>query len=129
MDILPVRERRRFPRIDKCIFIFCQLTQKENINTIKGFTDNISAGGLMFEADRSIPCTKHFILEIYQPQGESQDEIISLAALAKVKWVKPIDTVVRLEGSNKFQIGIEFINVDDKIRQIIANYVQRELNA
>lgn len=129
MDILPVRERRRFPRIDKRIFILCQSGEKPDTNIIKGFTKDISAGGLMFESDRPIPCAKHFILEIYHPQREPGDEIISLAALAKVKWVKRIDTAVRLEGSNKFQIGIEFINAGDKTRQIIANYVQRGLNA
>lgn len=103
--------------------------QEENTNTIKGFTDNISAGGLMFETDRSMSRTKDFILEIYQPQRESQNDIISIATLAKVKWVKRIDTADRLEGANKFKIGMEFIKLNNRTRKIIANYVKIKLNA
>ena len=88
METTRLEERRRFSRLNQDIFILCQSMEEENKNIIKGFTNNISAGGLMFESDRYMLCTKCFVLELYQPQGESQNEIISISTLARVKWVK-----------------------------------------
>lgn len=124
MEVVYSKEKRRFKRIEESIFILLQFRERKGLTLIKGFANNISAGGLMFETDRSMPCVKHFILEIYQPQGESQDEIISITTLAKVKWAKRIDTADRFDGSNKFKIGMEFIKIDDKARKMIADYVQ-----
>lgn len=124
VNVVCSKEKRRFKRIEESIFILLQFGEREGLTLIKGFANNISAGGLMFETDRPIPCVKHFILEIYQPQGESQDEIISITTLAEVKWVKQIDTADRFDGSNKFKIGMEFIKIDDKARKTIADYVQ-----
>lgn len=127
--MLRLKERRSFPRLNGRIFILRQLMEEKNINILKGFTNNISAGGLMFEAERPINCAERFILEIYQPQGESQDKIISVTVLANVKWIKEIHTSNEYEGLNKFKIGMEFINIDDKTRKIIAGYVRTNLSA
>ncbi len=98
------------------------------MNIIKRFTKNISAGGLMFESDGPLPRQDIFILDIYQPSIQSGQEFISITALAKVKWVTPIDFTKEYEGIDKFKVGMEFLKLDDRDRSTIAKYAQTKLN-
>lgn len=127
MDIAYPKERRRFPRLNEYIFILCQFMEKEKMNIIKGFTANISAGGLMFETDRFISADCVFILEIYQPLGRSRREISAISTSAKVKWIMQIDNAEKYEGSNRYRIGVKFIDINDGDRKAITEYVQDNL--
>ena len=125
-------ERRRFPRLNDRIIIHYRYTEKKNAdmgNAIKGFSKNISAGGLMFESDRSIPAQAIFNLEIYQPLRNSNEQIISIPALAKVKWKVRIDNTNEDKGSNKYRIGAEFLEIDAGERNAIAKYVKGKISA
>lgn len=126
---MDIKERRISPRLNERIFILCQSKEKPGMNIIKGFTKNISAGGLMFESDGSLSRQDTFILEIYQPSIQSGQEFISMTTLAKVKWVTPIDLTKEYEGIDKFKVGMEFLKLDDRDRNTIAKYVQAKLNA
>ena len=129
MNGVDIKERRKFPRLNERIFILCQSKEKPGMNTIKGFTKNISAGGLMFETDRPISKQDVFILEIYQPLRQSGQESISITTLAKAKWVTPINSIEKYEGIDRFKMGMEFVKLDDKDRKAIAKCVQAKLNA
>lgn len=98
------------------------------MNIIKGFTKNISAGGLMFESDGPLSRQDTFILEIYQPSIQSGQEFISITTLAKVRWAAPVDLTKEYEAIDKFKVGMEFLKFDDRDRNIIAKYVQAKLN-
>ena len=128
MDIAHLKERRRFSRLNERIFIFCRFMEEEDVDIIKGFANNVSAGGLMFEIERSIPPQTIFSLEIYQPLIQSKEEFISISASAKVKWATQIDSADKYGNSNKYRIGVEFVEIDDGERKTIAEYVQSELN-
>lgn len=126
-----LEEKRRFPRLNNRILIHYQLIEKKEADMgdiIKGFTKNISAGGLMFETDKPIPMQSVLNLEVYQPLTQSGEQIISIFTLAKVKHAMRIDDADRYEGSNKYRIGMEFVEIDDIEKKIIANYVKAGLN-
>lgn len=125
---MDIKEGRRFPRLNERIFILCQSKEKPGMNVVKGFTENISSGGLMFESGEPLPRQDTFILEICQPIQTGQ-EFISISALAKIKWVTPMDSAQEREGRNKFKVGMEFLKLDDRDRNTIAKYVQAKLNA
>ena len=125
---MDIKEGRRFPRLNERIFILCRSKEKPSMNIIKRFTKNISAGGLMFESDGPLPRQDIFILDIYQPSIQSGQEFISITALAKVKWVTPIDFTKEYEGIDKFKVGMEFLKLDDRDRSTIAKYAQTKLN-
>ena len=122
-----IKEKRRFPRLNDRILIFSKTA--ESLEPVRDITKNISSSGLMFEPCRSISPQTIFDLEIYQPLRESKREFISISILAKVKWVTQINIPDKYEGSNKYRIGVEFIEIDDRERKWIAGYVQDKLNA
>ena len=126
---MDIKERRISPRLNERIFILCQSKEKPGMNIIKGFTKNISAGGLMFESDGPLPRQDIFILEIYQPSIQSGQEFISITTLAKARWVTPIDLTKEYEGIDKFKVGMEFLKFNGRDRNTIAKYVQAKLNA
>lgn len=128
MAITRIEERRRFRRLNDRIFILCQFMKNENVDIVKGFSNDISAGGLCFETDRVISPRAIFSLEIYQPLRQSKEELVTVFALAKVKWVRQTDIAGKYEGSNKYKIGVEFVEVDNRERKAIAKYVQEKLN-
>lgn len=128
MTITRIEERRRFERLNDRIFILCQFVKKKDVDIIKGFSNDVSAGGLCFETDRFISPQAIFSLEIYQPLRRSKEELINVSALAKVKWVRQTDIAGKYEGSNKYKIGVEFVKIDNRERKAIAEYVQDKLN-
>ncbi|MBI4684546.1 MAG: PilZ domain-containing protein [Nitrospirae bacterium] len=129
MVIAPIEERRRFSRLNNRIFILCRFRKKKNVDIIKGFTNDISPGGLMFETDRLIPPQGVLNLEIYQPLSQFSRGIISIPILAKVKWVTEMNIADKYKGSNKYRIGVEFAKIDARERKVIAEYVQDKLSA
>ncbi len=124
-----LKERRRFPRLNEGVFFLYQFMEKKDMDIMKGFTNNISTGGLMFETDRPISAEDLFILEIYQPLRQFKEEIISISTAVKVRWVTQIDRSDKYEGSNKYRIGVEFVEIDKEERKTIAKYMQNKLNA
>lgn len=128
MPIPLMKELRTFSRLNDRIFILCRFRKKKDVDIIKGFTNDISAGGLMFETDRLIPPKDVLNLEIYQPLSQFTREIISIPILAKVKWVTEMNIADKYEGSNKYRMGVEFIKIDDRERKVIAEYVQDKLS-
>lgn len=122
-----IEDRRRFRRLNDRIFILCQFMKKKDVDVIKGFSNDISAGGLCFETDRFISPQAVFSLEIYQPLRHSREELTTVFALAKVKWVTQTDIAGKYEGSNKYRVGVEFVEIGERERNVMAGYVQDKL--
>ncbi len=120
-------EKRRFARLKEKIFIFGNLRLSPT-KEFRAFTQNISASGLMFEAERDILNQQELELEIYQPMDCDKRVIFSIPVLAKVKWTKKIEKDNFEKGENKYRVGIEFSEIKEKDRKIICNYVERGLS-
>ena len=120
-------EKRRFPRLKDNIFIFGNL-RSGPIEECKAFAKDISAGGLMFETEREIPKASELKLEIYQPLHRDKRMIFSLPVTAKVIWTKKIEKDSFTDGENRCRIGIEFSELKEEDRKMIAKYVEVSLS-
>mgnify|MGYP001609091314 CR=1 FL=1 len=117
-------ERREFPRLDENIFLLYHLRSDVSGEYNKGFATNISGGGLMFEAESNILPGSKLRLEIYQPLKHSKTVILAIPSLAKVVWARNIEKENFEQGENKYQIGIEFLKIQEQDREKIIKYVE-----
>lgn len=122
MESVHDMEKRKFPRLKENIFILASY-RAEQENSFKAFTRDISAGGLMFEIERHIPTGSELELEIYQPVNRFKTVIFSVHAVAKAAWSKRIEKDAFEEGENRYQVGVEFLEIKDEDRQRILNFV------
>ncbi len=118
-------ERRKFPRLNETAFVLYRLKSDASDEFNKAFTENISGGGLMFEMENHMPLGAKLELEMYQPIKRSKTMIFSIATLAEIIWIKDIEKNNFEKGENKYQIGVEFLKIDEKERQKIVKYVKR----
>ena len=90
----------------------------------KAFTKNIGAGGLMFETERNIIEKDNKLeMEIYQPLKSDKTIVYSMSVLANVIWTKKIEKENFENGENKYQVGVEFLEIREQDRQRIIKYV------
>lgn len=120
----PDLEGRKYTRFKDKVFIFGSL-KSSPIEEIKAIAENISAGGLMFEIEREIRERSELELEIYQPMDRDKRVIFSIPALAMVKWSQKIEKNDFEQGENKYRVGIEFLEIEEGGRKIIAGYVEK----
>ncbi len=118
-------ERRRFPRLQDNMFVFGTL-RSNPCGEFKAFTKDISAEGLMFEAERDIPKESKLELEIYQPTGRCNDMFFSISVLVKVIWVNKIEKDNFEEGENRFRIGVKFLEIEKEDRKRISRYIEEK---
>lgn len=120
-------ERRKFSRLKDNIFIFGCLRADPIEEEIKAFTNDVSAGGLMFEAERDILKDSELELQIYQPLDRDKRMIFSIPVMAKVIWTRKIEKDNLEEGETKYRVGIEFLEIKEKDREMIERYVEVNL--
>lgn len=120
-------ERRKYPRLKDNVFIFGNLTSNPT-GEFKAFTRDISAGGLMFETEKDIPQDMRLDLEIYQPRDRRKSMIFSIPVLTKIVWKRKIEKDNFEQGENKYRVGIEFSEIKEEDRKIIAKYVERKIS-
>lgn len=125
-QIFRERERRKFPRFKDSIFILGKLRSSPT-EEFKAFTQDISAGGLMFENERNISEEEQLELEIYQPMNCGKKKILSIPVLSKVIWIRQIEKDNFEKGENKYKIGIEFSEIKEEDRERIAKYVEERV--
>lgn len=120
-------ERRKFPRLKDDIFVFCR-SEPTYSDEFKAITCDISGGGLMFETERDITPGSKLELEIYQPTKCSKSMICSVPVLGKVIWMKRIEKASFEKGENKYNLGVEFIEIEKEDREKIANYIEERVS-
>ncbi len=119
------QERRKFQRIENPFFISYRLEGDHSFGVSKAIGENISGGGLMFEKENSFHAGTVLYLEIYLQSNPTEDTIYSTPAKTKVVWVNGKENVSKELGSNKYQIGLEFIEIKTEDRERIIEYVER----
>lgn len=118
-DVIPETERRKYPRLKDNIFISYRLKSK----IFKAISQDISGGGLMFEADRKIPLGADLELEIYQPANSFKTLIFVIPVLVKVTWRKKIKYGFLEMGENEYKVGVSFSRMSEDNRKRIIKYV------
>lgn len=115
-------EKRKYRRLQNNIFISGNLRSTPS-GEFKAFTKDISAGGLMFETDRSIPQDEILDIELYQPVDCLKSVIFSISAKVKVIWAGKIKES-SFEGENKYKVGLQFSEIKEEDRQKIVKFVE-----
>ncbi len=121
-DKFPDLERRKIPRLRDNIFI-CGCASSNPIEEFKAITNDISAGGLMFELERDITPESKLELEIYQPGNRDKIIFFSIHCLARVAWIKRLERENLEQGENKYRMGIEFLEIKQEDRQRVAKFI------
>ena len=79
----------------------------------------------MFEKENSFHAGTVLYLEIYLQSNPTEDTIYSTPNKAKVIWVNRKENASKELGSNKYQIGLEFIEMKTEDRERIIEYAER----
>jgi len=119
------QERRKFERLENPFFIFYRLKGDHSFGASKAIGENISGGGLMFEKENPVHAGTILYLEIYLQSKPIEDTIYSTPAKAKVVWINRKENASKELGSNKYQTGLEFIEIKTEDRERIIEYVER----
>ena len=80
----------------------------------------------MFDTEESIVEEGEGLeMEIYQPLKHDKTMVYSMSVLANVIWTKKIEKENFENGENKYQVGVEFLEIREQDRQRIIKYVNR----
>ena len=107
------QEKRRFLRLDAYCKVGFQVVEG---NSSTSFSKNISAGGLLFEADNFIALNTMIEITIQIPD---------------IDWIiTSVGRVIRVEQlpNGKFDLGIFFTEIDPEDQNTILRYIQNKVN-
>lgn len=105
------KERRMHPRIP----VIMQVSFKKNGRTNRSYTMNFSKGGMFLAADKPADRGEHMRLSFNIP-GIPRP----LNLLGEVKWSRKKSNANSTSG-----IGLEFIELNETYKQLIADFVDR----
>ena len=108
------KEKRKFSRLNLSVLVDYKIVHKDSSES--GNTKNISAGGICLIVYEDIEIGSQLKLNIYLPEQD-----FPLLAEGRVVWKD--DFIVGDDNRIRFEVGIEFIKIDERDRQVIANYV------
>ena len=109
------KERRKYPRI-QATFVEYSVIGEVASKEISSFTEDVSAGGICILSCEKIETDSLLSLKIYLPDGGGPIE-----AKGKVAWAG-VSTFLSMEGRKHYDLGIEFIQIDEKDRLRIYKY-------
>ena len=118
-------EKRKQNRLADSIFLSYRV-DKKLLDEFRAVTQNISAGGLMFEAEKNFYSAQILKLEIYQPVNPFKTLIYVIPAMARVVWAEKIRQGFFELGENRYRIGVEFIKISPQDREMIMRYAQEK---
>ena len=106
------KEQRKFVRIQAHHLLKYKVVGSEEIPRAISFARNISAGGVLFYADKKIPPGKLVELDINLPEHPT------------IKVVAKVVRVVPLKKIGGFEMGAEFINIDEEDRKFMDEKIK-----
>ena len=99
-------ERRAYPRLDETLRV--RITPLDEERPVETETRNLGAGGIAFLHDRPIEITKMIRGDL--ELGE--DKISFVGHVARVEEI----------GRGKFEIGLQFMEIDEKAQDLLLEY-------
>ena len=103
-------EKRNFVRIESDFVVWYQTIDEDDVSFGKPKSKNVSAGGIRLEMEDTEKVGSNLRIKFKIPQYPKEIE-----AKGKVVWVKRIET-------NKFEIGIEFSNINREDMEAINKF-------
>jgi len=127
------KERRKYVRINARHIIKCEIysiPRSPAENLVSAHSKNLSAGGMLFESGRSFDSGEILRLELdipgwekYKAQFYKPDQTIvskSLLVIGKVAHVAAL-------ADGRFDVGVDFIGLDDGHRWALAKYINTQI--
>lgn len=105
-------ERRRFPRINLKTPVCWQMRGVSEINN--SVNGDIGLGGIGFTDDKFIAANAYINLQLNM-------------ASRLINMTGRIANVCFLPYSDKYRLGIEFIEVDQKEKKLLADYINEQM--
>ena len=111
--MLTKKENRKFHRLNAYHLVKYKLTSQGEWQTATASVGDISAGGFCLRTEKAIPKDSILLVRINFPGLSSP-----ISSSAKVIWVKKIGK------ANRFEIGLEFLEIEDLLRQEIIRHIE-----
>jgi len=107
------KERRKFIRLKAHHLLKYRVVDSEEVPRLLSFARNVSAGGVLFYADKEISPGSLVELEISFPEHPKP-----IKAVARVIRTVPLETI------GGFEMGAEFINIDEADRKFVDEKIK-----
>jgi uncharacterized protein (TIGR02266 family) len=112
-----VQERRKYVRLTADVEVRYDVLDTKSHEAMQAVTRNISAGGICLIINEQLPIGTVLQLDIYLPQNQPV-----IKAKGKIVWISAFRMANEKE---RYDAGIEFIEIDEEQRKIIDKYVLR----
>ncbi|MDD5634089.1 MAG: PilZ domain-containing protein [Candidatus Omnitrophica bacterium] len=114
--------QRKFPRASyKCRIRVLRATKEEEVLT---YTENIGAGGVCVELEKPLQLFEEVSLDIFL-----SDEKPPISCKGKIVWVVKNRPMGKQGKTLKYDTGVEFIDMPEKERKLIAQIVKDILSS
>ncbi len=112
-------ERRGYRRVAcKARISYSIIAQKQTSTSKKSTTVNISPSGVMFPIGHHITPNTRLDIELFLSPGSFfYTSAVKVRAIGEVRWAS------RVNGTKRYNLGIQFTQIKDEHRERIANYI------
>lgn len=110
-------EKRKFPRIRASVVEYCPIGNVESKQL--SFTEDLGAGGMRIFCSQDFKIDTLLLLKIYLPLEKEPIE-----AKARVIWSRQSHFLDKNTEEKNYDVGVEFIEIDEEDRQSIFEYTQ-----
>lgn len=113
-------ERRKFPRLNFRIDFKYNILNKTRFKDETAETKNISAGGIAIILLNKVEIGDKLNLKFYLPETN-----IAIKTTGKVVWTQEF-TIGTLDTSTAYDVGVEFIDINEDDRNKINQYMIKQ---
>lgn len=112
-------ERRRYRRVACDAYAsYSVISQEQKGVSEKSTTMNVSPSGVMFPVSHHIAPHTLLDIELFLPPGSFfYTSAVTVKAIGEVKWSR------RENGTERYNLGVQFTQIKDEYRERIANYI------
>ncbi len=123
-EIYKGSERRKNPRLNERAPVLYRAAEDTSLDYISevasSTTENISGGGICFEAEVYIPPDSTLEVQINKTVDKKLKAVLPIHANARVIWIKQVDT-------GKYKLGLQFVEISQHHRDEIRRNVEQKI--
>jgi c-di-GMP-binding flagellar brake protein YcgR len=113
-------DRRKYPRLRAAVVEYSPVGEEDTKEM--SFTKDVGAGGICIIVSENIEQDAVLSLKIYLPDSED-----AIDAMGKVVWVRESEFLkakARNKDKKHYDLGLEFVEIEEKDREKIYHYVR-----